>query len=86
MIDRELLEILCCPATRQALREATAQELSQLRQLQSQGKLSTVSGHPFQTGLDGGLVRADGTIVYPIVGGIPVLLADEGLVLTEQFA
>jgi len=68
MIDRELLSILCCPATRQSLREATEAELRQVR-----GKASF--------DVDGALVREDATIAYVIRNGIPVLIPDQGIPL-----
>lgn len=68
MIDRELLAILCCPATRQPLREATEAELRQVR-----GKAAF--------DVDGALVREDATIAYVIRNGIPVLIPDQGIPL-----
>jgi uncharacterized protein len=68
MIDRELLSILCCPGTRQPLREATDTELNQVR-----GKVAF--------DIDGALVREDANIAYVIRNGIPVLILDQGIPL-----
>ena len=35
-------------------------------------------------GLEGGLLRADGKVVYPIRNGIPVMLIDEAIPLGES--
>jgi len=67
-MDKALLSILCCPATRQGLREATAEEL--LRCVGRDG-----------ISIDAGLVREDGKILYPVRNGIPVLIADQGISL-----
>jgi uncharacterized protein YbaR (Trm112 family) len=37
-----------------------------------------------ETPLDGGLVRADGQVLYPIIDRIPVLLVDEGILLAQN--
>lgn len=67
-MDKELLEILCCPVTHQALHAADAGTLA--RASEKSGAVLTE-----------GLVREDGKVVYPVINGIPILLAEEGVVL-----
>lgn len=81
MIDKDLLSILACPATHQPLREATAADLAALNARVEKGGVKTVGGKAVGAKLEGGLVRQDGKLVYPVLHGIPVLLVDEGIVL-----
>ena len=79
MIDPELLEILACPETHQPLQMADPELLAALNATAEAGGLKNVGGAEVAAGLDGGLVREDGAIVYPIRDRIPVLLVDEGI-------
>ncbi len=80
-IDRDLLEMLACPDTRQRLAEAGADVLERVNQRVRGGKAQNVGGKPVAAELEAGLVRQDGKIVYPVRDGIPVLLIDEGIVV-----
>jgi uncharacterized protein YbaR (Trm112 family) len=81
MIDPELLSILCCPATRQALREADAALVESVNRRIVAGELSNAGGTRVSDALEGGLVRADDRLLYPVRQGIPVLLIEEGIPL-----
>jgi len=81
MIDPELLEILACPDTHQSLAMAEAELVASLNAAIEAGGLENVGGAPVEGPLDGGLVREDGSVVYPIRDRIPVLLVDEGIAL-----
>lgn len=67
-MDASLLELLCCPVTRQPLRTADAGTLRRAAEKTSQV-------------LEEGLVREDGSVLYPVIHGIPVLLPEEGIPL-----
>lgn len=81
MIDPELLEILACPGTHQPLAMAESELVASLNAAIEAGGLENVGGASVEGPLDGGLVREDGTVVYPIRDHIPVLLVDEGIAL-----
>lgn len=81
MISPELLEILCCPLTRQRLRVADAALLSTLNDRIRHGSLLDRSGRPVSKPLDSGLVTADGKILYPVWDEIPVMLPDQAIIL-----
>jgi uncharacterized protein YbaR (Trm112 family) len=81
MIDPELLEILACPDTHQPLTMADDALVGSLNAAIEGGGLQNVGGSPVEGPLDGGLVREDGAVVYPIRDRIPVLLVDEGISL-----
>jgi len=81
MIDPELLEILACPDTHQPLAMAEETLVGALNAAIEGGGLKNIGGEPVEGPLDGGLVREDGAIVYPIRDRIPVLLVGEGISL-----
>ena len=78
-IDRELLAILCCPETKQDLSLLDSQTLQQLNLVIEKGELQNKAGQPVKDKLDGGLVRKDRKIVYPIKDQIPIMLIEEGI-------
>ena len=80
-IDEELLSILACPATHQPLKEAGAELVESTNARIAAGEQKNVGGETVTAAIDAGLVREDGTILYPIRDGIPVLLIEEGLTL-----
>jgi uncharacterized protein YbaR (Trm112 family) len=67
-VDDDMLRILCCPITHQALRIADQAALSQ-----ASAKISRPIAE--------GLVREDGKMLYPIHDGIPLLIPEEGIPL-----
>ena len=79
MIDKDLLQILACPESHQPLAEAEAALLAKINDRIAAGQAKNRAGATVQEKLEGGLVRQDGTLVYPIREGIPVLLIDEGI-------
>ncbi|MGQ9573681.1 MAG: Trm112 family protein [Thermoguttaceae bacterium] len=83
MIDPDLLDILVCPETRTRLRLAEPSLVARLNQAIAGQRLANRAGQPVRSPIDGGLVREDGTLLYPIVEGIPVLLVDEAIPLEQ---
>ncbi len=78
-IDKELLAILCCPETKQEVTLADEGLIAQLNARVRRGELKNKSGQPVSEKLDGGLIRADRKILYPIREDIPVMLIEEGI-------
>jgi uncharacterized protein YbaR (Trm112 family) len=83
VIDRELLQILACPETHQPLAEADGETVARINEAIEAGRLKNVGGHEVGEKIDGGLVREDGRILYPVRDGIPVLLVEEGVALAS---
>ena len=81
MFDTTLLDILCCPETRGALKLADDACLASLNKAISAGTLKNVAGEKISETLEEALVSEDGSRVYPIREGIPVLLSDEAISL-----
>jgi uncharacterized protein YbaR (Trm112 family) len=81
MIDSQLLEILCCPETRQDVAVAPDSLIDNLNNQVAEGKLVNRAGTVVREKLDSGLLRADGKVLYPVREDIPVMLIDEAILL-----
>ncbi|MDF1836233.1 MAG: hypothetical protein P1V35_00050 [Planctomycetota bacterium] len=82
-IDPELLALLACPDSRQPLAEAGADVLEKVNAAIRSGAFKNVGGADVEQTLEAGLVREDGSIVYPVRDSIPVLLVEEGLAVPQ---
>jgi uncharacterized protein YbaR (Trm112 family) len=78
-VDRELLEILVCPETRQPVRLAPPELLEKLNQRIGSGELRNRGGEPVSAPLREGLLREDGKVLYPVDDGIPVMLVEQSI-------
>lgn len=81
MFDSKLLDILCCPETREKLSMADDALLGLLNGAVSAGTLKNAAGEKISEPLAEVLVNAGGTRAYIVRDGIPVLLADEAIPL-----
>lgn len=82
-IDPQLLEVLQCPATRRPLRVADAELICRVNAAIAAGSIQNAAGERLTRPLEGGLLRDDGAVLYPILDDIPSLLADEGIPLAQ---
>jgi uncharacterized protein YbaR (Trm112 family) len=83
MLDNELLSILCCPETHQPLTRAPQELIDKLNQRRDAKQLRNRDGALVEQAIEGGLVRTDGRYLYPIIGGIPVMLVGEAIPLDQ---
>lgn len=81
MIDKELLDILACPETKEPVHLADAEVLAALNDRIERGEIKNRAGKTLAAKLDGGLVREDGAYLYPIEDEIPIMLIDEAIPL-----
>jgi len=82
-IDKDLLAILCCPETKLEVSLADDALIGKLNEAVSRGTLKNKGKKPVTDPLDGGLIRTDRKILYPIREDIPVMLIEEGIPLDE---
>jgi uncharacterized protein YbaR (Trm112 family) len=82
-VDKDLLAILCCPETKLDVTLADDALISKLNDAISRGQLKNKAQKPVAELLDGGLIRADRKILYPIREDIPVMLIEEGIPLDQ---
>jgi len=83
MIDEETLAILRCPEGRMPLRVADKDLLDRVNAAIADGKVVNRGGQAVSQPINGGLVREDGAVLYPIVDEIPVLLVEEAVALDQ---
>jgi uncharacterized protein YbaR (Trm112 family) len=82
-VDKELLAILCCPETKLDVSLADDVLINKLNDAVSRGLLKNKAQKPVAELLDGGLIRSDRKILYPIREDIPVMLIEEGIPLDQ---
>ncbi len=80
-INKDVLAILCCPETKQPVHVADDAVVKKLNEAVARGGLKNKGKKPVTEPIDGGLVRADNKILYPIRENIPVMLIEEGIPL-----
>lgn len=78
-MDRKLLDILACPATRQSLAVLERRGLDALNQAIAAGDIHRIDDSAQSQALREALVTRDRKLVYRIDDGIPVLLVEEGI-------
>jgi uncharacterized protein len=82
-IDADLLAILCCPETKQKVSLADDALIEAVNAASSRGQLKNKGNRPVSGPIDGGLIREDREVLYPIRENIPVMLIEEGIPLGQ---
>jgi uncharacterized protein YbaR (Trm112 family) len=81
MLSPELLKILRCPETHQAISVSEPSLVEKLNQHISAGQLRNRAGQLVTEKIQSGLVRSDNKYLYPIRQDIPIMLIDEAIPL-----
>ncbi len=79
MVDQELLDMLCCPETKEDVSLAEEGIISELNRRIEAGQLKNRVGDVIKEKLEAGLIRADRKYLYPIREDIPIMLIDEAI-------
>jgi uncharacterized protein len=82
-LDTALLDIVCCPVTRQPLQLMSASRVERANALIESGTLKSRGGRTVEERAGEWLMTRDGKLAYPVRDGIPVLLEDEGVELSQ---
>ena len=81
-MDAQLLEILCCPETKQDVVLASSALVEELNRRIEAGTLKNRAGEAVKEKMEAGLLRADKKFLYPIREDIPIMLIDEAISVT----
>lgn len=84
MISDELIEILRCPEDHTPVHRADSDLLESLNEQIRAGELQTREGELVLDLLEEGLIREDGTVLYPVREGIPIMLISESISLATE--
>ena len=82
-MDRKLLDILACPATRQPLALLESRGLDVLNRAIAHGGIQRADGSPQNEPLAEALVTRDRKLAYRVEDGVPVLLVEDAIALGQ---
>ena len=85
-MDRKLLDLLVCPATRQPLALLEAAGLDQLNRAIAAGRVKRHDDSAQSDALAEALITRDRKTVYRVDDGIPVLLIEESIAFAQAEA
>ena len=78
-VDKKLLEILCCPATKIPVKVLPEAKLDALNLKISEGEVRQADGSQIETPLEEALITDTGSTIYRVESSIPVMLEDQGI-------
>jgi len=81
--DKQLLDIICCPATHMPLRLMPETVLERLNGRIESGKLRYRDDSPVTEPMEQALMTEDERLAYPIRDDIPLLLEEFGILIAQ---
>jgi uncharacterized protein YbaR (Trm112 family) len=85
MLESKLTDLLRCPIDGSRLQLLTKSEVLRINAAIESGNLRDRLDQRIGCPLDAGLLNRQASRVYPVRGGIPSLVADEAVELSERF-
>jgi uncharacterized protein YbaR (Trm112 family) len=82
MVDPKLLDILCCPETKQDVYLVDEKIVKKINTAIKAGTVKNRANESVKEVIDAGLLREDRKYLYPIREDIPIMLIDEGIPFT----
>ena len=83
MIPKELLDILCCPETKQDIQYIEGKVIEKINKQMESGLLKNRNNEMVKEPIDAGLLREDRKYLYPIRDDIPIMLIEEAIPFKE---
>jgi len=83
-MDKNLLDIICCPTTKLPLELLAADRLANLNAAIRAGEIKNQAAAVLTNELSEALVTRDGRHFYPVRDGIPVLLEEECITWSDH--
>lgn len=83
MARDELYTLLVCTASGERLRLMGPDEVGALRSALESGATSRISGERLSGPLEAALTADEHAVAYPVVGGLPYLLPEDGIPLAR---
>jgi len=81
---QKLLNVIACPKTKQSLRFADVLELKSLNDQIQLGQVTYANGEPVEKSLACVLINLDNKLGYEVAEGIPILLEDYAIILSNK--
>ena len=78
-MDPNLLNIICCPVTREKLSMVTSKQLALINAEIANNTLTKLDGSIVENPQSKALINATKTLLYPIEEDIPILLEGEAI-------
>jgi uncharacterized protein YbaR (Trm112 family) len=83
MVDASLVAILACPETHQPVHVADEATVAKVNAAIAAGSVKNRDGEAVSEAVESGLIREDGSYLYPVREGIPVMLIGEAIALAD---
>jgi uncharacterized protein YbaR (Trm112 family) len=83
MVAKDLLDILCCPETKQDIVLVHGETIAAINEKIKNGAVKNRGGEVVKELIDAGLLREDRKYLYPIREDIPIMLIDEAIPFEE---